>query len=118
MANKADSFDGYLVKRGITPLAMNAPEQTIAELCAEGDKLLEAEIEFKIKSPSPAKALETALGEKSPNAYVRARSQILKEMKPWQQKEIETLESTGQTDKFAYQEFIKSVIDLGDKFST
>jgi hypothetical protein len=117
MAKRADNFDESLVKRGDNPLAMNAPGQTIAELCAEGDRMLAAEGYADPKSSSN-KSLETSLGEKSSNPYIRARAQVLKSMKRWQQKEIETLESSGQTDKLAYQEFVKSVIEIGDKLSS
>ena len=118
MTKKTDSFDSYMVHRGITPLDMNTPEPTMAELCAEGEKLLAAEATPKPQPQSPVKSLENALGETSSNPYIRARFQIFKDMTPAQRKEIEELESSGKTDSSIYQAFIKQQVAIGDKLSS
>jgi hypothetical protein len=92
------------------PSALSNSE--IDGLVAEGIKLLEQDHSSSaIPSDNPVRTNPL-------NPYVRARAQVLKEMKSWQQKEIADMEASGKTEQFAYQEFIKKVVELGDKFSS
>lgn len=85
------------------------------KLAAEGHKLLEADDK---SAPSvPKKTLETALGEKSKNPYVRARIKVLGDLAPSRRDRIIEAEKKGNTDTFEYKEFVKMVRKLGDEFS-
>lgn len=116
----APSLDKYLqsVKdRGYDKLPKPDHKETLAELIAEGNKLLELESK-KTKKTFPVKSsLENSLAATDSNPYIRARAQILKAMPAWRQKEIETMESTGNTDNRFYEDFVRSVTDLGNQLS-
>ena len=101
--------------------------EMIAEALIEGNKMLEAEEKEKLKkSPkltvSDVKPLDTALGLKSPNPYIRARTQILQKwMKDphlqWKAREVEKMENGTNPKNQFYDEFVLIVAELGDKLS-
>ena len=84
----------------------------------DGYRLL-AEEEKTNKKPleSPAKKLETALGEKSNNPYIKARIQILKKYPEWKRDEVLKMEEKKNTNNRFYEEFCREVTDLGNKLS-
>lgn len=121
--NNAPSLDKYLqsVKdRGYDKLPVPTHQESIAELIAEGDKLLAAETKTKkpIKKTNSAKSLESSLAATDSNPYIRARAQILKAMPGWRQREIETMEASGDINNRFYEDFVKSVTDLGNQLSS
>jgi len=92
------------------------------ELAKEGNVILEEEKAAKAKAmgkptPTPEAILENALGSISTNPYVRARCQVLKDLSADRRKAIEEMEKTGKIDNTRYQEFVKMVRLLGDRFS-
>ena len=109
-------YDGlYDLKNGLMNDFMN-------ELVKEGNVILEEERAVKAKAigkptPSSAAILESALGSISTNPYVRARIQVLKDLSATRRNAIEEMEKTGKIDNTRYQEFVKMVRVLGDRFS-
>jgi hypothetical protein len=90
------------------------------ELCLEGMKLLEAEEKSPTVVPpkqDDQKKLETALGTKSANPYVRARIKILTDLPEARRKMIEKMEADGKIDNRTYDDFNKAIASLGDKLS-
>ena len=63
------------------------------------------------------KASAPVVVEKSTNPYVMARMQVLKELPAWKRHEIEDMEKNKNTRNQHYQDFVKSVAQLGDKLS-
>ena len=88
------------------------------KLATEGHKLLLLENKDKSDPSAPKKTLETVLGEKSNNPYLRARMQILKEMSPSRRERILKLETTNTTEhSIEYREFVSDVAKIGDRLS-
>ena len=86
------------------------------KLGKEGMKLLE--VEGGSAPQVPEKTLETALGEKSQNCYVRARCKVLGDMQPSRRERILNMEKNHTTEhSFDYKEFVKRVRQLGDDYS-
>ena len=104
-------------ERGYNKLKPLNREETIAELVAEGMKLLKAEENPAETPPCDNKRLQDALAATTKNPYVRARLKILNDMSEERKRRIEEMESNGKTDNPTYAEFAKKVIKLGDKFS-
>ena len=77
----------------------------------EGMKLLAEEA---VTAP---KTLDAALGATDPNPYVRARTQVLKDLSDKRRAAIEEMEKTGKTNDPEYAKFAAAVALLGDKFS-
>lgn len=129
MITKNDKkYQANLIARGYTKLSAltkqqntfinnNQENELLKSLAIEGEKLLEQENTTKSPTPEQNKELENTLGLVSKNPYIRARSQILKDLPPGRKKEIEEMERTGNTNNKDYQEFIKKISLLGDKFS-
>jgi hypothetical protein len=95
-------------------------EETIIEAVAEGMKLLQEEppkASPEKPKPDDTKKLESKLASTSDNPYIRARIQILNKMSDAARDVIEKMEK-GETKKDRrYDEFLKAVGILGDKFS-
>lgn len=107
-----------------------SPEKLIQHLAAEGATLLAAE-----ENPKPTKVvgkiqsketdevkLTETLGLTSKNPYIRARVQILmawmKNPKTaWKAREIESMEKGQIPMTKHYDEFVKTIADLGDQLS-
>jgi hypothetical protein len=90
------------------------------KLAFEGTRLLETDAkvgEKVIIKPTEAKKLDTALGEKSKNCYIRARFKILKDMPLSRRDRIEEMEKTNNTDNPDYREFTRMIVKLGDDLS-
>ena len=85
-------------------------------LAAEGKVLLERE-ETNPQKKFVSKTLEDTLGQNSKNPYIRARIQVLKDLDPMRRREIAEMEVNGNTDNFRYNDFVKMVRTLGDRFS-
>jgi hypothetical protein len=79
----------------------------------EGMKLLAEEA----TAASNPKTLDAALGATDPNPYVRARTQVLKDLPADKRARIELMERDKKTDNAVYDEFSRMVAKLGDKFS-
>lgn len=99
--------------RGYDKLSPPLKEESINDLIAEGDRLLEAEAK---KSTVKAKK-STSNTTTSNNPYRQARLKILSEMDKSQRTLIETLEKEGKKDSREYLEFVKNISTLGDKLS-
>lgn len=133
MAKKSgDSFEDYAKKVQGVKLDINSRhnmptpdhEESIAELVAEGERLLaeEEKLKSKQKTAAPAKDeskdLTNKLGSMSTNPYVRARVEVLNKMPKWKRSEIEEMEKTGNINNQYYDQFCKDVRILGDTFSS
>ena len=103
-------------------------EESLTELVKEGHRLLAAE--EKKKNPCPpvptapvppkkddTKRLESNLASTSTNPYVRARIQILNKMTALARGVIEKMEKGELPKDRRYDEFAKTVMNLGDKLS-
>ena len=90
-------------------------EETLAELLAEGFKLLTAD--KPIAPKNEAKNLNSTLTETSKNPYVRARSEILNKMTPEHRTYIEKMERGEKEKNNFFDNFQSEVIKLGDKLS-
>lgn len=118
MAKSSDltNYERYLsnVKlRGYANLPIPDHEESIDELIAEGDRLLEQEAKKKTIAKSSPSTKST-----SNNPYLQARLKILSAMDPETRQVIESLEKEGKKESRQYQEFIREVQRLGDKLSS
>jgi len=89
------------------------PQELLRMLVKEGDALLAAE-----EPATPVTALESALGSKSNNPYIRARIKILNDLPPKVRSEIEHMEKTGKINNSVYRKFTVAIALLGDKLSS
>lgn len=116
MAKKGEeltNYERYLANvkiRGYSNLPIPDHEESIAELIAEGDRILEREAKkntTKASTPSTKPPVN--------NPYFQARLKILAAMDPEKRELIERLEKEGKKESRQYQEFIQEVQKLGDK---
>lgn len=115
-----ERYRNYLQKTGYDKLRpmKNQPEDNndlMKRLGEEGLLLLEKDNKKSIPDENPK--LESTLGEKSTNCYVRARIQVLKDLPADRRARIELMEQDKKTDNPIYDEFVKAVTLLGDTFS-
>lgn len=119
MAKKGEeltNYEKYLANvkhRGYERLPIPDHEETIDELIAEGNRLLEQEAQKAAK----AQAAVPPPTPSSDNPYLRARKKILSEMTEEKRKLIERLEKEGKTDSYQYEDFVAQVRKLGDSMS-
>lgn len=102
-------------------------EQYLTIAIKEGYALLAAEATSSVKKPNSVKApqspksdsvkLENKLGEMSKNAYVRAREEVLKKMKPETRAIIEKMERNEMERDSRWDTFCKAVTIKGDQIS-
>jgi hypothetical protein len=98
-----------------SPYAIDDP-LLMDKLAAEGHKLLESQGERAPKVPG--KTLETALGEKSKNPYIRARIKVLGDMPLSRRERILKMEQDNTAEhSFEYKDFVAMVRKLGDELS-
>ena len=116
MAKSSSDLTNYqrylnnLKSRGYENLQLPDHQETIDELIAEGNRLLEEDEKKNKISPRVKKSASP-----SSNPYVRARNQILSEMDPEKRKLIERLEKEGNKNCAQYNDFIEQIRKLGDK---
>ncbi len=120
--NSSDELTNYqrylnnVNQRGYTNLPIPDHIETIAELIAEGDRLLKQEA--KAKAPKAARrSTKPKEVETSNNPYRQARLTILSEMDSEKRNLIERLEKEGKTDSPQYKDFVTQIQKLGDKLS-
>lgn len=98
-------------------------KETIQELVAEGNKLLEQDEKNSsstVAKPSVSPApTAPVLSSDSKNPYIRARIQLLNQWKKdprtaWKAEEIENMERKKETNNRHYDEFVHEVRLLGD----
>lgn len=117
MGEELTNYEKYLANvkiRGYSNLPIPDHEESIAELIAEGDRLLEQESKKKIAPKASTPLTKTS----SNNPYFQARLKILSAMDPEKRQLIERLEKEGKKDTRQYQEFIQEIQKLGDKLSS
>ena len=115
---KSNRYLQSVKERGYENLPVPDHEQTMMELCAEGEKLLTEEEKKSPISPKPeSKRLNDALAASAVNPYIRARLKILNGLPPEKRTQIEEMENKGKTDNAFYKKFVKMCSDLGDKLS-
>jgi hypothetical protein len=93
-------------------------EESLAELIAEGNRLLAEETKNPLKKPvsNDSVKLQEKLGSMSNNPYVRARTEILKKMTPEARAILEQM-SSGKKDKDnRWETFCSAISKLGEKF--
>lgn len=118
MAKKGEeltNYEKYLANvkhRGYSHLPIPDHEESIDELIAEGNRLLEQEAQKAAKSQA---AVPPEVS--SDNPYLRARKKILSEMNEEKRKLIERLEKEGKTDSYQYEDFVAQVRKLGDSMT-
>ncbi len=112
MAKKGEELTNYekyldnVKRRGYEHLPIPDHEETIDELIAEGNRLLEQDA--KTTPPTTTS---------SDNPYLLARKKILSEMTEEKRKLIERLEREGKTDSYQYEDFVKQIYKLGDSMT-
>lgn len=120
MAKKGEKLTNYekylanIKRRGYSNLPIPDHEETIDELIAEGNRLLEQEAQKKATTPK-APTLPTKVSSNNP--YLRARKKILSEMTEEKRRLIERLEKEGKTDSYQYEDFVAQICKLGDSMS-
>lgn len=120
MKNKElTNYQRYLANvknRGYDKLSSPKQKESIDDLIAEGDRLLEEESKAIVSTASvsstPPKERAT-----STNPYRQARLKILSEMDPEKRSFIEQLEKAHNTDHYQYTDFVKQIQKLGDQLS-
>ena len=95
--------------------------ETIMELAAAGELILQAEAKNPRKAapptaklPDETTKLETKLGSMSDDPYVKARVEILNGMGEFERKEIERMEKTNDLNNRWYEDFCHKVRVLAD----
>lgn len=119
MAKKGEELTNYskylanVKHRGYEHLPIPDHDESIEELIAEGNRLLEQEAQKKSTSQPSVPPTTPS----SDNPYLRARKKILSDMTEEKRKLIERLEKEGKTDSYQYQDFIVQVSKLGDSMT-
>ena len=91
-----------------------ATNPTIAQLLAEGHKLLEADAKFK-DVPQSVPIIVKPVSNTNP--YVKARQQLFEKYAPWRKNEVLHLEKIKDLDNQHYLTYVKEVIELGNYLS-
>ena len=93
-------------------------QPTIAEMIAEGEKLLREDAKVKaitgLAAPTKKKIDRPPTNQ---NPYVQARHQVLSKYPQWRRNEIAEMEKTGNLDNKFYADFVKDVSIEGDRLS-
>ena len=112
MTDKKTKYQESVIARGYQNLVPLKTEPTIEELLKEGHALLNAESSpaKEGKAPEPAPGAPT-------NPYVRAREKVLSDLPKSRREKILAMESNNDISNKTYNEFIKHVTELGDKYS-
>lgn len=119
MAKKGEeltNYEKYLANvkhRGYEHIPTPDHEESIDELIAEGNRLLEQEAQKK----STTQPVTPPTTPSTDNPYLRARKKILFEMPEEKRKLIERLEKEGKTDSYQYTDFVAQVRKLGDSMT-
>ena len=115
----SDDFEEYCNSRfGLPKLPSPRKKPTIADLVAEGNELLKKDDLNNIikKLTTKSKKSDTeVLNTKNP--YVKARNQILSDIDSMKRTRLLKMEETNNIDNKEYNEFIRMIRILGDKFS-
>jgi hypothetical protein len=116
-SNDLTNYKKYLnniKQRGYENLPIPKRQETVDELIAEGNRLLEEDAKHQ-SSQKTSKITKPTTS--SGNPYFQARQKILSDMDPGKRKIIEQMETEGNTDSRQYQEFVEQIHKLGDKLS-
>lgn len=119
MAKKGEALTNYekylanVKHRGYEHLTIPDHEESIEELIAEGNRLLEKDSEKKTTSQAKIQPSKPASG----NPYILARTKILAEMTEEKRKLIERLEREGKTESYQYEDFVVQIRKLGDSMT-
>jgi hypothetical protein len=117
-----NNYQKYILQQGYNKLPIPDHEETIAELVAEGERLLA--LEEKAKKPEvkvvaeavdESERLDSVMASKSTNPYVQARAEVLKKLSPSLRKKIEDMEKSGDRDNTIYKDFCSKVSEYADK---
>jgi hypothetical protein len=93
-------------------------QPTIAEMIAEGEKLLAEDLQVKKAiGTSPEKPPKANIPPTSSNPYLQARHKVLQAYPQWRRNEVAEMEKTGNLDNKFYAAFIKDVSIEGDRLS-
>jgi hypothetical protein len=129
-SDSSNTFGDFSKKIKLDPSRKNLPpvdphltfEQYLAQAIKEGNELLALDYKAPAKKPqTPVKtspALEEALSKMSDNPYIRARTEILKKMKPEARSVIEKMEKGELEKDTRYDTFCKAVTIRGDQISS
>lgn len=124
------NYEKYLELTGYHKLPTPDHQESIAELIAEGQRIIDREERAKKKKSPPVpeikkddtKKLSHALMATSKNPYIRAKAQLLDQwMKDpklaWRAKEVLSMEAGELPKNQHYDEFVHEIAILGDKMS-
>ncbi len=113
-SRNSENFEEYLKK--IQGSKTPVKPQTIPEIIAEGNKIIESEtVPTTENSSEKKKTVKPVLNESNP--YVKARNEILKSMPSWRSREVLEMEKTDNKNNRYYEEFVVNVTTLGNKYS-
>lgn len=118
MTRSEQSFKKYIANvqaRGYQKLSKPTREETLDELIAAGNRLLEKDIASAKVSPKSSSPPKLDLDAKNP--YLRARTTVLMDMSDQRRKRLLEMEAEKNTNNPVYDEFVRLVIKLGDQFS-
>lgn len=129
-SNKNNTFGDFSKKIKLSPdrqnLKLDPPgwtqEEKLAHALADGYRMLADEEKFPPKKSIASKPdsvkLEDKLGEISTNVYARARTEVLKKMKPESRAIIEKMEREELPKDTRWDTFCKAVTIKGDQLSS
>ncbi len=117
MATNSENYKAYLKKFDRTNIPIIKKQESYADLIKEGNRLLEEEA--KLQKIEPVKSIIPS--KSSGNPYVKAREELLSTWRKnpnlaWKATEIENMESGKIPKNHYYDEFAKSIIEIGDKY--
>jgi hypothetical protein len=117
MANKKQNLENFKkIQRGnLIPIAISFTDELAWAKAVITDALSSPLVGDLPKDESPK--LDLTLAKNSKNPYERARAVILSKMDKSKRIEIEERERNKRTDARIYDEFVKEIIQVGDKFS-
>jgi hypothetical protein len=84
---------------------------SISQLIKEGNALLNTEVKKSIKAKKP----KTKPTKVSSNPYEKAREMVLSKMDTWKRNEIFRMEKENDKNNRWYDDFVKRVMEIGDK---
>lgn len=128
LAEKVNLTRDQLMRMSLLP---TDKEQTIMEMVAEGNALIEADeakttnalklpggIEVRVVSEKPEviEALNKDVKQAN-NPYFQARMTVLGKYPEWRRNEINNMEKEGNLSNRFYADFVTQVSTLGDKLS-
>lgn len=98
------------IKKSRSGLKPTSTEPNVMDLVKEGDKLLADEAKQQTKEIQKAASTKT-----KNNPYFQASLNVLERYPAWRRNEILEMEKSGNKSNRLYEDYVKIVVDEGDK---